>query len=127
MPVASLIVAIPHDIVGILTTPYNVMILAGLGVAMIVVTARDAAFLDVLLHGRRSRHLIHPVVLAVLWYLILFTITPVFANTDALGNNGRLALLSATASTAALFSSSFMVYHGRAPDLLYISRTKKDA
>jgi hypothetical protein len=71
--------------------------------------------------------LIHPVVLAVLWYLILFTITPVFANTDALGNNGRLALLSATASTAALFSSSFMVYHGRAPDLLYISRTKKDA
>jgi hypothetical protein len=112
MPVASLIVAIPHNIVGILTTPYNVMILAGLGVAMIVVTARDAAFLDVLLHGRWSRHLIHPVVLAVLWYLTLFTITPVFANTDALGNNGRLALLSATASTAALFSSSFMVYHG---------------
>lgn len=125
LPVSSLIVAIPHDIVGILTTPFNVMILAGLGVAMIVVTARDAAFLDVLLYDCPCRHLIHPVVLVVLWYLTVFTITPVFANTDALGNSGRLALLSASASTMALFSSSYMVYHGRAPALLYNRTVKK--
>lgn len=110
----------PSDVVGTLSLPFHTGFMAAIGLAVVIITARDFAVMSAMLTLRWERHLLHPFVIFTVWFVALFGISPAYSNTDALGNKGSLALYPAMATTSLVFSGMYAWFSTKTP--LFTSR-----